>query len=143
MVAGALGQTIVQAWAAIPAAGAIMLMIAGHMARIEVRAAPLSRRRIRLANGWVMLFVTPLLAAGLGLFDPRAQQRAFVLTWTMVAALLVVAIVLAGVDAGLTLRLARREMRRLKRDSALAALQDVRDRRKAAAKRSGAEHGTG
>jgi len=122
-----LAQSIVSPWAAIPLAGIVMLIIAGHIVRVEDGPAPRSRKRIRMANGWVMLTTAALLAAGVGVFDPQSQQRAFVMTWLLVIALLLVCVTLAMWDVGNTLAIARRTSRRLKREAALGALPDVRE----------------
>lgn len=130
-----LAQALVSPWGAVPVAALVMILIAGHIVRVEERTTPSSRRRLRMANGWVMLVTAPLIAAGASVFDPWAQQRAFTLTWLMIIALLAVSIAIAFVDIANTLILARRAARRLRRESALAALADVRRRRAQRAER--------
>jgi len=92
----------------VPLAGLMMLAVAAHLSATERSDQPVSRKRIRLANGWVMLVTLPLLAAGFSLIDPRASERAFVLVWMGAIGLLGICVLLAFVDIGNNLRLSAR-----------------------------------
>lgn len=100
--------------AAIPAAvslplgGMVALLIAMHLLSPGLSAAPPSRRRIRQANGAVMLLALPLLVAGVSLINPREAPGPWVITWLAVMALVMIMLGLALMDALNTIRLARR-----------------------------------
>jgi hypothetical protein len=117
---------ILPAWLVLPIAGAAMLVIAAHTVAIQQTDMPASRKRIRTANGVLMLFVTAMLAYALsimrggGMGDAPDQAREFVLVWMVIMGLLPLVIALAGFDAVNTLRLhtaARRVLRRQMRDN--------------------------
>jgi protein-S-isoprenylcysteine O-methyltransferase Ste14 len=115
------GHALAPWWAVLPLALLTLLVLAGHvlsLARIEM---PASRRRIRTANGLVMMLTVPLGAYAVGIADPRQDQRSFVLAWMMVAGLLLVVLLVAGLDIVNTWRLHRREHRDLVRTLAAPA----------------------
>ncbi|MEC9372446.1 MAG: hypothetical protein VYC34_01320 [Planctomycetota bacterium] len=99
---------ILSPWFVLPLGGALMLCVAAHISATIENAAPPSRRRIRLANGWIMLIAIPLIAAGFGVIDPDAQPRAFVLIWFAAIGFLFISVLLAMVDVVNTLVIARR-----------------------------------
>jgi len=99
-----------------PLAGLAMLLVASHVSATE-RIEPLSRRRIRLANGWVMLVTIPLIAAGFSLIAPYTQSRAFAMVWLAVIGLLCISVMLAMIDIVNTIRLGWRAQSEL-RDTA-------------------------
>ena len=68
------------------------------------RVMPPSRRRIRLCNGVLMLFATPLIAFAFGILRP-GDAHVFTLVWTAIVGLLFIVILLAGLDAVNTLRI--------------------------------------
>lgn len=96
----------------IPLALMAMLLVSAHVTITQASSAPPSRKRIRIANGWVMLIALPLLAAGMSLVSADRQPRLFALTWLVVVLLLVLAVALALLDVLNTVRLARLERRR-------------------------------
>lgn len=100
---------LISAWAAIPLAVGAMALVSLHMTALQRGDAPASRKRIRLANGWVMLLGIPLLAAGIGVVDSASQPRAFVLVWLATLGLLVISVLLAVIDAANTARLGLRQ----------------------------------
>ena len=108
-----IGGAILPAWGVLPIAALLMLIVAAHMEATRIATRPESRRRIRLANGWVMLVTIPLLASGFSLLDPEVERRAFVLVWLGVVWLLVLSLLLAVIDVANTIRIARRERREL------------------------------
>ncbi len=99
-------------WIILPLALVAMLIVSAHVTLTQASAAPRSRKRLRIANGWVMLITLPLLAAGVSLVTPDRSPRLFVLTWIGVALLLTLSILLAMLDAANTVRLVRAEKHR-------------------------------
>lgn len=95
----------------------MMVIVAVHLVSTEQSDQPASRKRIRIANGWVMLIVIPLLAAGFSLIDHQTSPRGFVLTWLGATGLLLVTVILALADIFNSIRIARISRKRL-RDAA-------------------------
>jgi len=112
---------ILPAWFVVPAASIVMIVLAGSITATRRHVTPASRRRIRIANGWVMLLTTPLTAAGFSLIDSQTQPRLFVQVWVLVIGLLAIVIGLALLDMLNTARLARRTRRRLQLSMRLSA----------------------
>ncbi len=106
---------VLSPWLVIPVVGVLMLMVAGHIGVLVESQAPASRRRIRIANGWVMLMELPMLGAGFGFVDSNTSPRLFALVWVAAIALLGISIGLAILDVANTLRLNLRTRRRLRR----------------------------
>jgi hypothetical protein len=99
-------------------AGVALLATAAHLIALKEApkgALPESRRRIRTATGWVIMFAIPLSAYAFGIATP-GRAGTFVLVWTAVVGLVGVILMLAMVDAINTMRLHRRASRRLRRD---------------------------
>lgn len=104
------GSTILPGWLVLPAATITLLVIAAHVVATgsagEERGLPVRRRRLRIANGLLMMFVTALLAYALGVAgvieDPTArpdQTRRFVLVWMSIVGLVCLVVALACADA--------------------------------------------
>ncbi|MFO7253458.1 MAG: hypothetical protein DIU60_022165 [Actinomycetes bacterium] len=93
----------------------VLLVIAAHTLALQRDPdIPPVRRRIRTANGVLMMFTTALLAYAISVVTP-ATPSAFALAWLAVVGLLAIIITVALLDAAHTLRLhaqARRELRR-------------------------------
>jgi protein-S-isoprenylcysteine O-methyltransferase Ste14 len=90
---------------------------------------PDSRRRIRTANGMLMLFTAPLLAYALGFANPAADQRAFVLSWMLVTGLLIIILLVAMLDIANNYRLMflqRKALREELRRERMEALEQAR-----------------
>lgn len=102
-------------WIVLPAAALLMFAVAGHTMAISQSRHPASRKRIRQANGGIMLVTIPLLATGLSLLDPVRHAREWALVWMASVALLGFVILLALLDVANTVRLARRAARKLSR----------------------------
>lgn len=96
----------------LPLALVAMLIVSAHVTITQASDAPPSRRRIRIANGWVMLIAIPLIAAGISFVSAETQPRLFTLTWLAVMLLLTMCVFLALADVLNTVRLAREERRR-------------------------------
>lgn len=107
-------SAMVSPWFALPAAGVVMLILASHIEATRAATRPESRRRIRVANGWVMLLMVPMAASGFSVLDPETNRRGFVLVWLGVVWLLSLSLLLAMVDVSNTLRLTMRDRRKLK-----------------------------
>lgn len=105
---------VLPAWLVLPITALLMLIIAGAITSAAKHTTPASRRRIRLANGWVMLLTTPLAATGFSLIDSSAQPRLFVKVWVLVIGLIFISIVLAILDMLNTARLVRLSHQRLR-----------------------------
>ncbi len=76
-------------WLVLPVTGILMAIITAHVMRVRaasVQDLPERRRRIRLANGALMYVMVPLLAYAMAVVTP-SQPKAFVWSWTLVAAL--------------------------------------------------------
>ena len=106
-------QGILPAWLVIPPAVVTMLIVAAAITAAK-HTTPDSRRRIRVANGWVMLLTIPLTAAGFSLIDSNTQPRLFVKVWILVIGLISISIMLALFDMLNTARLLRLNRRRLR-----------------------------
>lgn len=102
-----MGPGIVTPWITLPIAGALMALVAWHAAGIDAGDEPLSRKRIRVMNGWVMLVCLPLLATGFSLINPGARPKTFAIVWLGASALLLLSVALAIADAANTVRLSR------------------------------------
>lgn len=97
----------------LPVAAILIAAVLAHLLIAVPRTSPPSRRRIRRANGYVMLAVVPLVTVGFSGFDPRDQPGPWLLTWITATALLALAVALAVLDAANTIRLHRRARARL------------------------------
>jgi hypothetical protein len=106
---------VLPAWIVIPVTIALMLLVAGAITVAAKSTTPASRRRVRLANGWVMLLTMPMAAAGFTLIDSALQPRLFVKVWILVIGLICISVVLAILDILNTARLARISRARLRR----------------------------
>ena len=105
---------ILPAWVVLPMGVLTLLVIAAHVSvMLGDGSIPASRRRIRVANGFVMLFVTPLIAFAFGVLSPD-DVRTFTVVWTLIIGLLFIVIMLAGLDVLNTARLHTAERRRLR-----------------------------
>ena len=106
---GASPIGIVSAWVAVPAAGVVMFVIAGHVLAMQRTHAhmPASRRRIRTANGLLMLIAAPLLAYAVSNGPGTDQPRPMAVLWLLILSMLVMVVGLAVLDVLNTLRLVR------------------------------------
>lgn len=97
-------------WAVGPPAALVMLFLAGHIMAMAQAQIDARRRRIRSANGVLMMLTTALLAQALAVVSP-ADTRTFVLVWMMIITLLGLTILLALADAFNSVVLHRQELR--------------------------------
>ena len=108
-----LAEALMPAWFVLAVATATLVLLAGHMLALAGSDMEPRRKRIRAANNILMMLTTPLVAYGFGIVDP-SDARAFVFTWTLVPALLLMIILLACADMLNTASLHRRERRALR-----------------------------
>ena len=85
-----LSASLAPWWAVMPMAAVAMLVIASHVLLLGTSDMPASRRRIRAANGLLMMFTLPLAAYALGVADPAARPRPFLLAWMLVSGLVMI-----------------------------------------------------
>ncbi|MFG0244535.1 MAG: hypothetical protein ACF8MF_00605 [Phycisphaerales bacterium JB052] len=127
---------IVPTWFVLPLALIALVLQAGYLIAIRELSPdrmPPSRRRIRVATGWLSMFAIPLSAYGFGIARP-SEAGTFTVVWMMVIGLIAAIVMLAVLDAINTLRLHRkagnmvhRELREnLRRD--LQNINEHRDR---------------
>lgn len=114
-------STILPGWVVIPIAGVVLVVTARHVLRVETSGLDPVRRRVRIANGLLMMLVTTLLAYALGLApevnDAAAhpgEAKAFIAVWVGILGLLGVVVVLAVIDAVGTVRAGMRMRRELR-----------------------------
>lgn len=108
--------SILPVWFVAPMAAVTMLILATHLTLLHQARMPESRRRIRIANGVLMLFAAPLIAYVFGVATP-AKPAAFVVAWTSVAVMLLMMLLLALLDMLNTARLHRAELRRIRQEA--------------------------
>lgn len=126
-------------WIGVPLGVAMMLLVAGHLMALSDSGQPASRRRIRQANGGLMLVLIPLLTAGFSIIDPRSDVRMWILVWLAAMPLLLFVLMFAGLDMVNTWRLTRARREALRAE--LRGLEEMRDRM--IRDRRGAEAGGG
>lgn len=117
-VLGASSGSIAPWWVVLPLAVIAMLATAAHI--IVLREAPRgalpeSRRRIRIATGWVIMIAVPLIAYAFGIASP-SQPGVFAIVWMAVVGLLFAIVLLGLLDAFNTLRVHRYEARQLRNE---------------------------
>lgn len=101
------GGGVLSAWLIVPLTGFLMLVVVlyqGRLARVEM---PRWRRRLRAANGWVMLLGLPVIGAGFSLVNPSTHPGWFVGFWVVGLASVAAAVCLAAVDMGASALLER------------------------------------
>ncbi len=118
-----LADTVLPPIVVLPLAFVTMLVVAAHVMSVQMSDMPLMRKRLRIANGLMMMFVAAALAYALGVAnvvtDARANPggaRGFVIVWMVIVALLSIVVVLAVVDALSTLGMGYRQHRTLRRE---------------------------
>lgn len=97
-------------WFVGPFALLMMVLVVWHLRRMAQDEMPESRRRIRSANGLLLLLLPILMTYALSVTSPR-EPIVFLWAWSAVSLLVLLLVVLAVVDVGNTLRLHRRHVR--------------------------------
>lgn len=98
--------TILPGWLVLPAAALTMLVVAVHVLATHAGDLPLRRKRLRIANGLLMMLLVALLAYALGVaavvHEPRTapkEAREFVVVWLSIIGLVALVVTLAAADA--------------------------------------------
>ncbi len=115
-------------WLVVPVTAIVMITVAAHVLAIQAVEMPASRRRIRTANGMLMLVTVPLLAYSVSVASP-ANPRGFVVVWVLVMALVAMIVFLAFLDMANTMRISSRERAELGRETAQALAREAAARR--------------
>lgn len=89
---------IAPAWAILPLALLSLVVVGIHVTKVLRSDMPASRRRIRIANGLIMMFTIPLFAFALSLADPASQQKLFAMSWMLTFALITIIFGIACFD---------------------------------------------
>ncbi len=105
---------IAPAWLTAPLGAIGLVVVGGHLLMLVHSSMDPRRRRLRLAMTGLLMLATPLMVYGASVTSPR-DPRTFVLTWVLVAALMVMVLVLAMMDMAHTLVVQRAESRALRR----------------------------
>lgn len=118
---------LVPIWVSGPLAMMALVVVAAHLIAMRNADMPESRRRIRTANGWLILVTAPVLAIAFSLVSWQTPRR-FALIWALAIILLCFVILMAMVDMANNLRLARIQRRQLGR-SMIQRLTEERGKR--------------
>ncbi len=128
-----MNSGVLPAWIILPITLGMMLLVSSHMSRIQRSEEPSSRKRIRVANGWIVLFALGFTAAGFSLISPSLNPRLFFIVWAISLVLITTTVMLAMADVLNTLRLIRRVGVRMRQEAARTsvelgrALEDARE----------------
>lgn len=106
-------QPLAPGWLIVPVALIALVVVAGHWWALARADMPPLRKRLRSANGLLMMLVIPMLAFGFGVATP-AQGRVFVLAWLLTTGMLLLVLLVACVDLLLVWNEARVERRRIR-----------------------------
>lgn len=127
-----IARTMLPDWVTLSCTGTAIVVILLHMRSLEMEPMPASRRRIRLANGMVLLALAALMGYALGVVGmlpdgggSAAHIRAFVLVWMAIIGLLPILLGLACLDVLNTIRLNRLAARSLRRRMREGLASDV------------------
>lgn len=105
---------LVPIWISAPLAMLTLVTVAAHLLAMRGATMPESRRRIRTANGWLILITAPMLVVAFSLVPP-SNARQFALVWAVSIALIGMVILMAFVDMANNLRIARIHRKKLSR----------------------------
>lgn len=115
---------LVSIWVSAPLAMITLVTVAAHLLAMRGAHMPESRRRIRTANGWLILITTPLLAIAFSVISPQ-NTRQFALIWAVAIVLVGFVILMAFIDIANNLRIARLQRRRLSRSMGAGLRQQL------------------
>lgn len=104
---------VLPAWMVVPPALILVIAVGSHMMAMRESPMPESRKRLRTANGVVMMLTAPLTAYAFCAVSPQ-DPRFFVLTWAAVLGMVGIVIALAVADIVNNLFLARQHTRALR-----------------------------
>lgn len=133
--------TILPGWVVLPAASITMLVVAVHVLMTHGGDLPPRRRRLRVANGLLMMLLVGLLAYALGVAavveEPRTRPdaaREFVIVWLSIVGLVAIVVALAGADAIATVAHGWGVRKQLRREMRDGLQSDLTARRAASAR---------
>ncbi|MFZ2874863.1 MAG: hypothetical protein WAZ94_10315 [Phycisphaerales bacterium] len=122
-VSGALAPL----WIVAPLGVVTLLVVSGHVLSLWKAEMPASRRRIRIANGLLMMLSIPLGVYAMAVADPAVQKREFLLSWMMIVGMVTLVLALAAGDILNNWRLYFAEKRRLTREMREPAGREAAD----------------
>lgn len=125
-----LAAEMLPPWLVVPPALVLVIAVGAHMMAMRRSEMPESRRRLRTANGLLMLITTPLTAYAFCRVS-SSEPRLFVIVWTAVVGLVGLVVALAVADILNNLWIAHRTSRDLSsrmRAVQLALLEHARRR---------------
>lgn len=120
---------LVPIWVSAPLAMITLVTVAAHLLAMRGADMPESRRRIRTANGWLILVTAPVLVVAFSVVTPN-NARQFALVWAVATALVCFTIVMAFVDMANNLRIARNQRKKLSRTMGAQLRQQFLAKRK-------------
>lgn len=106
---------LVSIWVSGPMAMVTLVVVAAHLIAMRTADMPESRRRIRTANGWLMMVAVPVLVVAFSVVH-TGSPRPFALVWGVAIMLLALVLAMAFLDMANNLRLARIQQRQLRRE---------------------------
>lgn len=103
-------------WLAVSIAGGLVAVMAWYWPRLGRPEIPAARRRVRRTS--LLFSLAGLVAAtlGFGIIDPDARRVPYAMTWAAAAMAILVVVLLALVDAVVSLRIHRRAMEAMRRE---------------------------
>ena len=104
---------ILPAWLVVPTSLLLLMAVAVHMHAMRTSSMPDSRRRIRTANGWLIMLTVPLATYAFCMLRTD-NPRTFVLVWAAVVGLVGLVVMVAMVDMLNNVRLASLARKRLR-----------------------------
>jgi peptidoglycan/LPS O-acetylase OafA/YrhL len=125
---------IAPAWLVLPIAAVALILQAGYLLAIKEappEIMPPSRKRIRVASGWLSMGAIPLSAYGFALASPN-DAGTFTIVWMLVIGLIGAIVMLAVLDAINTMRMHRSEgdqVHKDLRDKLRRDLEEMREQR--------------
>lgn len=120
---------MVSPWIGIPLAAVGMVLAAGYTLGIQRDNVPRARRKVRTALGLLHIFMLAALAYGVSIATIE-DKKTTVIVWLLVIGLVGVSVMLAIVDAAVTLKLALRERREEAKRSAEELARSVLEARR-------------
>ncbi|MGD9691584.1 MAG: hypothetical protein AB7R63_08505 [Phycisphaerales bacterium] len=98
---------VLSPWLVMPVTIALMGLVALYQAWLARVPMPRWRRRLRAANGWVMLLGLPAIGAGFSLVSPQTSPAWFVAVWAFGLIMVACAVILALTDLAISAALGR------------------------------------
>src|SRR3954447_12123590 len=117
------GSPLMPWWLTMPLGAAVLVMLARYLLALAGAEMEPRRKRIRAANTFLMMLVTPLVAYGFGVVTP-SRPRAYFFTWTMICSLLLMIILLALLDMANSVRLHRTQVRELRKSMSARSIME-------------------